>query len=528
MPVGVVRSCCGSAWRYLLCRIGRHFFYGATLIQGSVPMTKEEKRNELKTLAGGRKMKTLIILAMVLLFTMTANAKEHKVRPNTWDNVCAKLQPGDTMVMTPGKYRGLHLLDVHGTPEKPIIIKGRLGKTIIECNKIDNWENSWGSGIVARGNSNIRFTGITFDGLDIGKSGINMHRSEDSHSTNIIVEECEFKNFNNADYEAPIGSWTHLENLIVRNCTFENALKAVTLHSHESDYGFSGVILENNVFHNIKLAAIYTKGEPFLEREDGIHLVIRYNTFLTEDEAQHLVYLEAKEPASIYGNTFYGNSKESMIMANSVLVVHDNLFIDPQENASALEIDSLSKVYHNTFLGIKEPFKDGFPSDLVFGNIQAKVDDTENLLNESQNSIISETPDTYDLAFLDPLSEDLVFVELEGIEQQISEDLDYNKDFYGRRKPQYNHCGAISNKSTGTYTISSSFRELVKATPKKIEKKAVKNLKYARKRIKVKKYDAALKLLAFALKQDSESETIFESRKLAKEIEELKAAGAKD
>jgi hypothetical protein len=71
----------------------------------------------------------LLALLIALVSERTATAGQHLVRAGeSWDELSGSLGPGDEIILMPGRHRDATLENVHGSAQKPVLIRGATPK----------------------------------------------------------------------------------------------------------------------------------------------------------------------------------------------------------------------------------------------------------------------------------------------------------------------------------------------------------------------------------------------------------------
>ena len=118
-------------------------------------------------------------------FSFPIWAAEHKATPANYQSFLKKLQPGDTLILGEGEYKGNLLLDdIHGEDGSMITIQGVEDKTIFSANDDDNTINFINC-------SYIHLKNLKLDGKHIQVDAIKMKQGGYCHhliiENNIIV-----------------------------------------------------------------------------------------------------------------------------------------------------------------------------------------------------------------------------------------------------------------------------------------------------------------------------------------------------
>lgn len=216
------------------------------------------------------KMKNKIILLtgiFILAIGLPSNAQTlHVGKGKTYQNPtqAAKVaQPGDTIRIHPGNYRGTFLIsNLRGTAKSPIVIMGADKNQVLMDAGTEGFHFS---DVAYLKIQDLTFSGQTANGMSIDDAG-----SFDTPSKHLIISNCDFKNMGaqgNNDFLKLSG----VDSFEVSNCKFINGaaggsgidmvgchygvIKNCTLDSMGANSiqikgGSQYIRVENNVFHN--------------------------------------------------------------------------------------------------------------------------------------------------------------------------------------------------------------------------------------------------------------------------------------
>ncbi|MGD0898444.1 MAG: hypothetical protein ABR915_11450 [Thermoguttaceae bacterium] len=314
--------------------------------------------------------KTPLFLMFVSLASATvAAARELTATPANLRQQVAALQPGDTLLLQPGKYPGgIWLKGLHGRPDAPITIRGQGPQTVLlgreGTNTVDLSDCQW---LVLRD--------LTFDGqgkeVDAIKAGKETARGchHITIENNTIVNHGANQQIVGISTKSPCSDW------IIRGNTIVGAGTGIYLGNSDGNQPFVRGIIEYNLIRDPIGYCMQIKHQnprPNIEalpREPST-TIIRYNVFIKGDRPSpdgnrpNLLVdgfpdsgPGSQDRCQVYGNVFFHNPRESLFQATGRVSIHDNVFADVPGTAVAV-VPHAGKtprqvfIYHNTFVGI--------------------------------------------------------------------------------------------------------------------------------------------------------------------------------
>jgi hypothetical protein len=329
--------------------------------------------------------------------------------PGDYKRLLSTLQPGDTMQLAPGKYNRLFLNGLNGNASARItiagpssgdqaVILGELGHNTVEivnCSflaleslLIDSQHIDGAFGVSAKdGLSNIthdiRLDGNTFVGQDSGQQTVGI-------ST-----------------KTPTWGW------IIRRNTIIGAGTGLYLGNSDGKDPFIAGLVENNLVMNtigynmqikFQLPRPTVLGMPVGPNST----IIRNNTFVKNDgpspDGDRPNLLVGGFPDSgpgsdvlyeVYGNLFDHNPREALLQASGRVTIHDNIFVDGQYTALALQNHDLplklAHLYNNTVYTSQKGINFGsraLEGDAVVGNLVFAATPIAGLIVNQSNNLV--------------------------------------------------------------------------------------------------------------------------------------------
>jgi MYXO-CTERM domain-containing protein len=312
-------------------------------------------------------VRTLPLLALVLLWPAAASATDYPADPTTYRNLLNGLQPGDRLLLAAGTYEGLPVSDLNGTAPSPIVISGPASgaRAIIGgrscCNTISITDSSY----VVLQHLDVDNRGEEVDGLKAeGNSQFAHHITlEDLHIYNFGVDQ----QLVGISTKCPAWDW------IIRGNLIEAAGTGLYLGDSTGDAPFVRGIVEQNLVVDPLGYDMQIKHQnprpnlPGLPTGDSV-TIIRHNVFVkanraaTGADARPNLLVGHWPPSGpgqndryeIYGNFFYQNATggEGLFQGEGHVAFHDNVlvnsfgpgvYIQPQNDA----VKNI-QIYNNT------------------------------------------------------------------------------------------------------------------------------------------------------------------------------------
>ncbi|MDP6636234.1 MAG: hypothetical protein QGG42_15145 [Phycisphaerae bacterium] len=418
-------------------------------------------------------MKSSLLIVALLLPAAVVCGRDVSATPENYRTLLGKLEPGDTLRLAPGRFaRGLRIRGMHGKAGKPITIQGSGAKTVMVArngsNTADLTDASW---IVIR---NLTFDGRNLQNIDAIKAGGDTSKGV-HHITiegNTIVNHGANQQTVAISTKVPCWDW------VIRGNTIIGAGTGLYLGNSDGRQPFIRGIIEGNFVKDPQGYCMQIKHQHERPETPGIPAkacttIIRYNVFIKNDrrgssgDRPNLLVggfpktgPGAKDRYQIYGNLLVHNPRESLFQGTGSISLHDNIFVDTPRTAISImphnrQAPRSIRIYHNTFFRTARPVRiSGLPKGaerLVAGNLllapsgKAPADWTGNaaLIGPAMTAGIAAPVLTFGKMDLQPrrLNQS---VALKTLRRRIANDTDFDLDYLKRKKPQFDHHGAMA------------------------------------------------------------------------------------
>jgi len=406
-----------------------------------------------------------------LLPTSGALARELTAKPDDLRQQLALLQPGDTLTLQPGTYRGgIWLNGLYGQPEAPITIRGQGRKAVILAqagtNSIDLTDCQW-----------LTIADLTFDGQ--GHAGDAVKAGRDSRhgchhiliANNLILNHGGSQQTVGISTKSPCSDWT------IRGNTIIGAGTGMYLGNSDGSEPFVRGLIEYNLITEPIGYCLQIKHQnarpaiPALPAEPS-RTIVRYNMFLKNDRRSPdgdrpnmlLGGLPDEGPGAldryeVYGNLFFHNARESLIQATGRISLHDNALVDAPGTAIVVMPHSGKApkqvfVYHNTFLQVGRALAiTGMRADAAVVAANLAVGETRpsqpwptgNVrLSPTEAGRILLAP-VVQLGRLDLQPRQFIAANVAGdVLNLVRQDVDYQRDFWGSVRQRFEQAGAFA------------------------------------------------------------------------------------
>jgi len=418
-------------------------------------------------------MKSSLLIIAVLLPGAVVCGRDIPATPENYRTLLGKLEPGDTLRLAPGRYtRGLRLRGMHGEAGKPITIQGAGAKTVMVArngsNTADLTDASW---IVIR---NLTFDGRNLHNIDAIKAGGDT--SKGVH--HITIESNTIVNHGANQQTVAISTKVPCWDWVIRGNTIIGAGTGLYLGNSDGKQPFIGGIIEGNFVKDPQGYCMQVKHQYGRPKTPGIPAaarttIIRYNVFIKNDrrgssgDRPNLLVggfpstgTGAKDRYQIYGNLLVLNPRESLFQGTGSISLHDNIFVDTPRTAITVmphhrQAPRSIRIYHNTFFRTARPVRiSGLAKGaerFVAGNLllapdgKAPADWSGNaaLIGPAMTAGIAAPVLTFGKMDLQPrrATQSGGLKTLRGI---IADDTDFDLDYLGRKKPRFDHYGAMA------------------------------------------------------------------------------------
>ena len=411
----------------------------------------------------------LIMVHVLLASAAGAPARELTATPANIRQQVAALQPGDTLVLQPGKYPGgIWLKGLHGRQDAPITIRGQGPQTVLlgreGTNTVDLSDCQW---LVLRD--------LTFDGqgkeVDAIKAGKETTRGchHITIENNTIINHGADQQIVGISTKSPCSDWT------IRGNTILGAGTGIYLGNSDGNQPFVRGTIEYNLVRDPVGYCMQIKHQnprPNIETlpRAPSTTIIRYNVFIKGDRPSpdgnrpNLLVdgfpddgPGSQDRYQVYGNVFFHNPRESLFQATGRVSIHDNVFADAPGTGIAV-VPHAGKsprqvfIYHNTFVGVGRAMavsgtaKEGFAvvANLAIAGQKPSqpwpAGNVRMTAVEAAENIAAPLPQ---LGKLDVQPRRLIPVTVPPeMRRLLQQDLDENRDFWGNARDRFDQAGA--------------------------------------------------------------------------------------
>jgi len=299
----------------------------------------------------------------LLVVSATASAAEIDVGPTDYLRALQALQPGDTLVLSPGVYtEGLPLKGTAGTSEAPIVIRGPDDQSAILvaddcCNTVQLTDVSY-----------IEIRNLTLDGEGTRRSfGVDAR----GVCHDVTLENLRIVNYGANQQVVGISTKGPAWNWIIRRNTIIGAGTGMYLGDSDGTPPFVNGLIEYNAVldtlgYNLQIKHQLQRPADVGMPAGDSRTIIRHNVWSKLNNASvgkmarpnvlvgHLPLQGAgsNDRYEIYGNFFYQNPTEALFQGEGNIVLHDNLFVNAAGSAVHIQAHNdkprAVTVYHNT------------------------------------------------------------------------------------------------------------------------------------------------------------------------------------
>jgi len=333
--------------------------------------------------------------------------------PSNYRALLHDLKPGSTLSLAAGRYPGLPIEGLNGTPDAWITIAGpESGAPAVIVGSREA-----GSNLVEIFNSSyVAIENLRIDSLGVpGAFGISAKGHEQNVTHHIRIEGNTLVGQNGGQQTDGISTKTPTWGWVIR---FNQILGAGTgLYLGESDgtQPFVNGVIENNLIKDTIGYNMEIKDQISIPDVPGMptgptSTIIRNNVFVKNDQpspdGDRPNLLVSAFPAAgtgsqnqyeIYGNYFLHNHREALFQGSGRVSLHDNVFVDGPPMYPAIVLRKQNKplqlalVYNNTiytsgkgiFFGTRAEIYDAVVGNLVF----ASVPISGQILQQSNNVV---------------------------------------------------------------------------------------------------------------------------------------------
>ena len=317
--------------------------------------------------AGGNRSATISRGAAPAELCSTSGTGERiTANPSNYAHIMRTLRPGQTMLLAPGNYPRLNIVNLRGQPGKCIVITGpKDGPPAVihgvpRFNTVDIVNSSY----VALKNVLIDSRGIP------GAFGISAGRGTSSVTHHILIEGNTLIGQGGAQQTDGISTNTPTWGWVIRRNKILGAGTGVYLGNSDGSSPFFDGIIEDNLIQDSIGYCLQIKYQSPRPAVPGMPTrpsvtIIRDNVFIKNDQPSPdgdrpnlLVggFPEsgpgAQDRYEIYGNLLYHNPREALFQASGRVSFHDNILVGGQAAAAVFRDHDLplkvAYVYNNT------------------------------------------------------------------------------------------------------------------------------------------------------------------------------------
>lgn len=400
-------------------------------------------------------------------------AKDIEATPDNVRQKVSGLQPGDTLVLTAGKYNGgITLKQLHGRADAPITIRGMGAETVLlgvgGTNTIDILDCQY---LVLRD--------LTFDGRGKEVDAIKAKYSKivSHHVTienNTIMNHGANQQIVGISTKAPAADWT------IRGNTVIGAGTGLYLGNSTGGEPFVRGIIEYNLVTNPVGYCVQIKKQNPRPAAQGLPTepsttIIRYNVFIKSDRPSPdgnrpnlLVggYPDdgpgSRDRYQIYGNVLCHNPRESLFQGTGRVSMHDNVFVDCPGTGVMLTTHDhkpvkQALVYHNTFVDVGNALTisgNAVDGTVIAGNLSVAAKKPSqpwpegNVALSATQAATALTAPVGQLGKLDVQPRKLILSVVPAAAlDKLRLDTDYNLDFWGAKRTTFEQAGACQPSS---------------------------------------------------------------------------------
>lgn len=411
----------------------------------------------------------LVLLFVSLAYVAGAAARDLTATPANLRQQIAALQPGDTLMLQPGKYPGgIWLKGLHGRPDAPITIRGQGPQTVLlgtaGTNTVDLSDCQW---LVLRD--------LTFDGQGKAVDAIKAGKETDRGCHHITIENNTITNHGanqqivGISTKSPCSDWT------IRGNTILGAGTGIYLGNSDGSQPFVRGTIEYNLIRDPVGYCMQIKHQnprPNIEalpREPST-TIIRYNVFIKGDRPSpdgnrpNLLVggfpddgPGSQDRYQVYGNVLFHNPRESLFQATGRISVHDNVFADAPGTAVVVAPHAGKSprqvfIYHNTFVEVGRAVAvSGTPKEAfaVAANLAVAeqkpsqpwpAGNVRLTTTEAAKIIFSAVPQfgKLDVQPRQPIPATIA----PEIRSLLQKDVDHDRDFWGNHRDRFEQAGA--------------------------------------------------------------------------------------
>jgi hypothetical protein len=306
---------------------------------------------------GVRQARLAVFLLVAFLALPVVEARTLHGTPDNYHRLLRQLQPGDTLQLAPGRYRrGLRVHDLHGEPDRPIVIAGpdKPPRAVILGDPRRNT-------VSIKDASHVVVRDLEIDGQGAFVDAVKCEgHAEYAH--HITLENLKIHNLAKHQQSVGISTKCPAWDWVVRGNHIEGVGTRMYFgNSDGSDPFVGGLIEDNEVLNTIgyNLQIKHQKARPPIDGmpTDTRFTIIRRNRFVKETGASNeaaarpnvlVGHFPLEGPGSddtyaIYGNLFFENPNEALFQGEGNIALYSNVFY----NSHDIEFPAIAIQPHN-------------------------------------------------------------------------------------------------------------------------------------------------------------------------------------
>ncbi len=317
-------------------------------------------------------------------------------------------------------------------------------------------------------------------GLD-GVFGLSAKQGASNTVHHITVEGCHFVGQNASQGTDGISTKTPTWGWVIRGNVIDGAGTGLYLGNSDGSDPFVDGLIEGNLIKNtigynaeIKYQKPWPSGASLPAGPN--RTIIRNNVFIKNDQPSRdgdrpNLYIGGLPPSGmgsqdlyeIYGNLFYHNPHESLLQAEGRVTIHDNVFVDANLAAIAIQQNNLpvalAHVYSNTIYTATEGIvfsNAATQGDFVVGNLVFAAtpiagpitQNHDNIVDTVQNAALYVNMPSMTLGPLDFYPNGTKATGPSMDLSSVATETDYGLDFNGSSKGAFTYRGAYAGMGT--------------------------------------------------------------------------------
>jgi hypothetical protein len=287
--------------------------------------------------------KAAAVLALGIV-SASVHAEDYLATPQDYREVLGRLQPGDALVLAPGRYYdNLPLHDLAGTAAQPITIRGSSGPEPTTFVARDGANT-----VSLKDSAYLIVDALVLDGYGREADAVKAESSSKSVH-HITLSRLTIINYDLDQATVGISAHCATWGWIIRDNVIDGAGTGLYLGRSDGTAPFVGGLIEGNVVRNTKGYNLQIKHQIAREALPGMprdrqETVIRNNVFVksqgaAEAQSARPNVLVGHFPPSglgstdtyvIYANLFYDNPTEALFQGEGNTTLYNNVFVNPR------------------------------------------------------------------------------------------------------------------------------------------------------------------------------------------------------